>query len=94
MYMKLLTVTELAKEVPTWTFTGKALEKSYEFSDFKQAFAFMTQIAFYAEVQDHHPEWTNCYQQVHIKLSTHTHHGVTNKDVALAKVIDQVFGQH
>ena len=91
--MKLWTASALALEVPTWTFTDEAIEKTFEFSDFKKAFSFMTEIAFHAEVHDHHPEWTNCYHWVHIKLSTHSHSGVTEKDIALAKIIDRVAGK-
>ena len=48
----------------------------------------MTKVALLAEAVDHHPEWTNVYNKVHIALSTHTAGGVTEKDVALAEDID------
>ena len=50
----------------------------------------MTKIAFYAEIQDHHPEWTNVYNKVSITLNTHTSSGVTEKDIELAKLIDKI----
>ena len=58
--------------------------------DFVQAFAIMTQIAILAEKQDHHPDWTQIYNKIQIRLSTHDARGVTIKDFALAKVINQI----
>ena len=66
-----------------------AIQKSFKFADFTQAFAFMTRVALAAEKADHHPEWSNVYNRVEIVLSTHDAGGLSDKDVALAKVIDQ-----
>lgn len=60
------------------------------FQDFAQAFAFMTQVALLAEKADHHPEWSNVYNKVRITLTTHDAGGLTGKDIALARQIDQV----
>lgn len=58
------------------------------FRDFRQAFAFMTEVALLAEKADHHPEWSNVYNRVNVTLTTHDSGGVTQKDIALAKQID------
>jgi len=66
-----------------------AIQKSFKFADFNHAWGFMTRVAMAAEKADHHPEWSNVYNRVEIVLSTHDAGGVTEKDVALAKFIDQ-----
>jgi 4a-hydroxytetrahydrobiopterin dehydratase len=66
-----------------------ALTKEFAFKDFNRAFAFMTQVALYAEKHDHHPEWFNVYNKVRITLSTHDAGGVTQKDLDLAAFIDE-----
>jgi 4a-hydroxytetrahydrobiopterin dehydratase len=65
-----------------------AIQKSFKFNDFSQAFGFMTQVALLAEKMDHHPEWSNVYSKVDITLTTHTAGGVTAKDLTLARAID------
>jgi len=67
-----------------------AIEKSFRFADFNEAWGFMTRVAMAAEKADHHPEWSNVYNRVEIVLSTHDAGGLSEKDVALAKVIDSV----
>jgi 4a-hydroxytetrahydrobiopterin dehydratase len=74
------------KEVP-----GRdAIQRSLKFTDFTQAWGFMTKVALAAEKADHHPEWSNVYNKVEIVLSTHDAGGLSDKDVALAKFIDSV----
>lgn len=65
-----------------------AIVKTFTFKDFSAAFGFMTRVALAAEKADHHPEWANVYNRVEITLTTHDAGGVTDKDVALARVID------
>jgi 4a-hydroxytetrahydrobiopterin dehydratase len=65
-----------------------AIQKSFKFADFTQAWGFMTRVALAAEKADHHPEWSNVYNQVEIVLSTHDAGGLSDKDVALARFID------
>lgn len=67
-----------------------AIQKSFKFADFNEAWGFMTRVAMAAEKADHHPEWFNVYNKVEIVLSTHDAGGLSEKDVALAKVIDAV----
>ena len=69
-----------------------AITRSFRFADFNAAFAFMTRIALMAEKMDHHPEWFNVYNRVEITLSTHEAGGVSARDLALARFIDQVAG--
>ena len=66
-----------------------AIAKSFKFADFNAAFGFMAKVALMAEKSDHHPEWFNVYNKVDITLSTHDAGGVTEKDIALAKFIEQ-----
>ena len=67
-----------------------AIQKSFRFADFNEAWGFMTRVAMAAEKSDHHPEWSNIYNKVEIVLSTHDAGGLSEKDVALAKVIDSI----
>jgi 4a-hydroxytetrahydrobiopterin dehydratase len=78
-----------------WKEENDALRASFQFADFKQAFAFMTEVAFHAEAQQHHPNWSNVYNTVEIALNTHDAGGkVTEKDHALAKAIDAVYSKY
>jgi len=72
-----------------WKEENNRLYKKFAFKDFSEAFAFMTRVALEAEKADHHPLWTNVYNQVEIWLSTHdAGNVVTEKDRELAKKID------
>lgn len=74
-----------------WKEEDNKLKKSFKFKDFNQAFAFMTRVALVAEKMDHHPYWTNVYNQVTIELSTHDAGDiVTEKDHKLADAIDKL----
>ena len=74
-----------------WTLSedGKALGRSYRFKDFSEAFAFLTRVAMHAEKVDHHPEFTNVWNRVDFRLTTHDTGGVTERDVKLAEAIDR-----
>ena len=72
-----------------WQHINQSLYRKFIFANFSEAFAFITQVALAAEKANHHPTWTNTYNQVEIWLSTHdAGNTVTEKDEALAKVID------
>ena len=60
----------------------------WSFADFKAAIAFMSDVAAVADRMDHHPEWSNVYNRVSIRLTTHDANGLTQRDVALAHSID------
>jgi 4a-hydroxytetrahydrobiopterin dehydratase len=69
---------------------GNALEKSFRFKDFSEAFGFLTRVAMHAEKVDHHPEFTSVWNRVDFRLTTHDSGGVTQRDVALATAIDRI----
>ena len=69
---------------------GKALEKSFRFRDFSEAFAFLTRVAMHAEKVDHHPEFTNVWNKIDFRLTTHDAGGVTERCVKLAEAIDRL----
>ena len=72
-----------------WQEQDNKLYRKFEFSNFSEAFAFMTRVALAAEKMDHHPLWTNVYNKVEVWLSTHDAGDVvTDKDRQLAKKID------
>jgi len=74
-----------------WNEENNKLKKNFEFESFIDAFAFMTKVAMIAEKMDHHPFWTNVYNNVSIELSTHEAGDVvTQKDRDLAEAIDQI----
>ena len=73
-----------------WIETNNKLYRKFKFTDFSEAFAFMTRVALAAEKMDHHPEWKNVYNTVEIWLSTHDAGDVvTDKDRKLAEEIDK-----
>lgn len=69
-----------------------AIQKTFKFKDFNQAFGFMTRVAIKADQLDHHPEWFNVYNRVEVLLATHDADGVTELDVALAAFMDEAAG--
>lgn len=79
--------------LPGWALgdDGLALEREFQFNDFVQAFAFMTQVAQVAESMNHHPAWSNVYSKVHMRLSTHDLGGLSQKDVDLAQAVQALF---
>lgn len=75
---------------PEWRLApdGLSIERDFVFADFSQAFGFMTQAALSAEKLDHHPEWSNVYRRVSVRLSTHDAGGLTALDFELAARMD------
>ena len=65
-----------------------AIEKSFKFKSFNEAWGFMNRVALAAEKLNHHPEWFNVYNRVDILLSTHDCGGLSELDIKLAKRID------
>ena len=70
-----------------------AIEKTYTFKDFNEAFGWMSRIALAAEKVDHHPEWFNVYKTVIVQLTTHEAGGVSERDIKLAKLMDKLAGR-
>jgi 4a-hydroxytetrahydrobiopterin dehydratase len=74
-----------------WVEQGGKLCRTFRFADFSEAFAFMTRVALVAEKMRHHPEWSNAWNTVEIRLSTHDAGGaITDKDRRLAVAIDRL----
>ncbi len=83
-------VDQALAELDGWTAVQgrEAIQKSFRFKDFNEAFGFMTRVALAAEKLDHHPEWFNVYNRVEVVLATHDAGGVTELDVRLAGLMD------
>ena len=80
------------KDLPGWRKLAgdrDAIQRTYKFKDFNEAFGFMTRVALRADQLDHHPEWFNVYNRVDVTLATHDADGVTELDVTLAKFMDE-----
>lgn len=91
--MKALSEAEIQQrlqELEGWEYSENAIHTAFEFDNFKEAFTVMTRIAFEAEKLDHHPDWSNVYNQLQISLYTHSENGVTEKDLALAEIINRL----
>jgi 4a-hydroxytetrahydrobiopterin dehydratase len=77
--------------LPGWKVKRGALEKSFTFGSFRETLSFMVRVGFEAEEMNHHPDWTNVYNRIAIRLSTHDAGGkVTAKDVELARRIERI----
>lgn len=78
------------QQVPLWTFQADAhaITRRWVFADFIEAFGFMTRVALAAQQRNHHPNWSNVYNQVQVQLSTHDAGGLTDQDIELARWID------
>ena len=88
-------VAEALKGLPLWAAHGgarPAIERRLVFADFNAAFGFMTRVALLADKVDHHPEWSNVYNRVEVLLTTHDAGGVTDKDIRMARFIDEAAG--
>ena len=66
-----------------------AIAKTFKFEDFMAAFGFMGRVAVYADVVDHHPEWSNVYNRVDVVLTSHDVKGLSKRDVAMARFMDK-----
>ncbi len=84
-------MTSAFVNLPGWVLECDALTKTFKFRSFPEAMSFMMRVAFEANELDHHPDWTNVYNRVAIRLSTHDAGSrVTAKDVELATRIDRI----
>lgn len=75
-----------------WDRQGDSIEKTFEFADFDAAIQFMTGAVAPINELDHHPTWTNTYNKVTVKLSSHDVGDVTDRDLRLAAILDQLAG--
>lgn len=80
--------------LPDWDYDDArdAITRTIVFTDFAEAFGFMTQVALLAERADHHPEWSNVWNRVEILLTTHDAGGLSERDIELATAIDGILG--
>jgi 4a-hydroxytetrahydrobiopterin dehydratase len=91
--MKKMTDAKVAAEVKTlagWSVKRGKLHREYKFPDFPHAFGFMATAAPAIEKMNHHPEWSNVYNQVTVDLSTHDAGGITQKDFDLAQLLEGI----
>lgn len=78
-----------------WKEADNKLSRTFEFSDFTEAFSFMTAVAIVAEKMNHHPNWSNVWNKVVVELSTHDAGNiVTEKDKKLAEAIDKLHSRY
>lgn len=77
-------------QLPGWTHDAQhaCLSRDWQFADFVQAFGFVTQVALLAQAMDHHPDWSQSYDRVSIRLRSHDAAGVTPRDIELARRIN------
>ena len=86
-------IQQAIAELGSWTVESGKLHREYRFRDFVQAFGFMAQVALLAERAAHHPEWFNVYNKVIVDLTTHEAQGITQKDLDLAREMEQIAEQ-
>ena len=80
-------------KISTWDIVNNKLHKLFKFKSFNQAFRFMTGVAMVCEKINHHPEWSNVYGNVDVKLVTHRVAGLTELDFILAETMDKIAGE-
>jgi 4a-hydroxytetrahydrobiopterin dehydratase len=91
--LPLLTSDECAEalqQTPDWVIREEKLYREYRFPDFIHAFGFMAASAVAIEAMNHHPEWSNVYNRVTVKLSTHDSGGITSRDFELAAKLESI----
>jgi len=93
MYRKLSgsEIESAISSLETWAIKDSKLHRSFKFGNFVEAFSFMTEVALHAEKMDHHPEWFNVYNIVKIDLMTHDVNGVSDYDIKLANMINNIY---
>jgi 4a-hydroxytetrahydrobiopterin dehydratase len=86
--------SSLAAHLPHWKLANgrDAIQRTFKFKDFSEAFGFMARSAQVAEKMDHHPEWSNVWNRVEVTLSTHSAGGLTDLDLKLAEAMDKIAG--
>ena len=83
-------ITERIENLVDWEYVDNALHTDFEFDNFKDCMSAMNRIAFECEALNHHPEWTNVYNTLEIRLTTHDADGVTELDFKLAEAINKI----
>lgn len=80
------------EEIPGWEYRDDKLVREFRFKNFVEAFDWMKRVADKAEEMNHHPDWSNVYNRVRVELTTHDAGSVTDKDFALAKIMNVLRG--
>lgn len=88
--LNILEIEERLTHLIDWEYYDDALHTEFEFDNFKDCMSAMNRIAFECEALNHHPEWTNIYNMLEIKLTTHDAGGVTELDFQLATIINKI----
>ncbi len=83
-------IEQFLQQQPEWQLRDGKLYRNYLFNNFIEAFAFMTEVALYAEKANHHPEWFNVYKTVRIELTTHEVSGISERDFKLATQMERL----
>lgn len=83
-------ITQLLEAHPGWLRDDILLRRSYQFSDFREAFSFMTRVALIAERLFHHPEWSNVYNRVELAITSHDAGGLTSRDRRFVQEVDAI----
>ena len=86
-------ITENLSRVAGWTRLPdrEAIQKTFSFKDFCEAFSWMTRLALLAEKMDHHPEWLNVYNKVEVTLASHDVNGLSERDFQLAELMNEAY---
>jgi 4a-hydroxytetrahydrobiopterin dehydratase len=86
---------DFQKSIPEWVVNSEKTEiaREFIFENFDYAFAFMTLCAQYAKQLDHHPDWSNSWNKVSVRLSTHSAKALTQLDILLAKAMEDSYQQ-
>ena len=83
-------INEALAGLPGWAYDGEALTKRFQFADFAAAIDFMATARPGIDELNHHPEWTNVYNRIDVRLSSHDVGGVTERDFKLARLLDEI----
>ncbi len=93
MQDRLLEKSELEEAIskfPKWEYQEESLKQDFFFSDFREAFKFMVQVAEIAETLNHHPDWSNSWNKVSIAISTHSAGGLTALDLKFVEKVESL----
>ena len=85
---KASSLLQLQQTNPDWRIDQTGLKNAWVFKNFEQAVEFMNRVAAVAQAMDHHPEWSNVYNRVSVKLTTHDAGGLSERDISMARAID------
>jgi 4a-hydroxytetrahydrobiopterin dehydratase len=85
-----ITTKEKLLDLENWYLENDGIEKKFVFKDFIEALSFIIKVGVLAEKMNHHPEWSNVYNKVTIRLTTHEVKGISDKDFELARKIEEI----